>query len=92
MFIYKTLLKGVNQERIKTTCIENIFSQLNKENKNFKSSLIEKNAKNRDLKNPIDWLELAFLVNNCSLVKEVITIPFYELFLLLKDLSKNDLK
>ena len=57
---------------------ENIFSQLNKENKNFKSSLIEKNAKNRDLKNPIDWLELAFLVNKCSLVKEVITIPLID--------------
>ncbi len=54
---------------------ENIFSQLNKETKNFKTSLIEKNLKNRDLIIPIDWLSLAFIVYKSSLVKENVTIP-----------------
>lgn len=54
---------------------DNIFSQLNKETKNFSPSLIEANARNRDMLNPIDWLSLAFLVNKCKLVKENITLP-----------------
>lgn len=57
---------------------ENIYMQLNKESKNFKSSLIEKNLKNRDLRAPIDWLTLAFLVNKASLVKEKVTIPLID--------------
>ena len=54
---------------------ECIYQQLNKESKNFKSSLIEKNLKNRDLRTPIDWLSLAFLINKSELVKENATIP-----------------
>ena len=57
---------------------ENIFTQLNKESKNFKSSLIEKNLKSRDLRSPIDWLSLAFIVNKSSLVKENVTIPLID--------------
>ncbi|MGM9858365.1 MAG: ATP-binding protein [Bacilli bacterium] len=54
---------------------ENIFSQLNKESKNFKSTIIGSNLKNRDLRNPIDWLELAYIINKSSLVKEKISLP-----------------
>lgn len=57
---------------------ENIFTQLNKESKNFKSSLIEKKLKNRDLRSPIDWLSFAFLVHKSSLVKENISIPLID--------------
>lgn len=57
---------------------ENIYSQLNKESKNFKSSLIEKKLKNRDIRSPIDWLSLAFLINKASLVKEKVTIPLVD--------------
>lgn len=57
---------------------ENIFTQLNKESKNFKSSLIEKKLKSRDLRSPIDWLSLAFIVNKSSLVKENVTIPLID--------------
>lgn len=57
---------------------ENIYTQLNKESKNFKSSLIEKNIKNRDLRSPIDWLSLAFLVHKSSLVKENVSIPLID--------------
>ncbi len=56
----------------------NIFSQLNKESKNFKSSLIEDGARNRDMRSPIDWLTLAYIVNKSSLVKEKVTIPLID--------------
>lgn len=57
---------------------ENIYTQLNKESKNFKSSLIENGAKGRDLRTPIDWLSLAYLINKSMLVKETVTIPLID--------------
>ena len=57
---------------------ENIYTQLNKESKNFKVSLIEKDAKSRNMRSPIDWLELAYLINKASLVKENVTIPLID--------------
>lgn len=57
---------------------ENIFSQLNKKSKNFKSGLIEKNAKSKDLRSPIDWLTLAFLINKSKLIKENVTLPLID--------------
>lgn len=57
---------------------ENIYTQLNKESKNYKPSLIGENLKSRDLRTPIDWLSLAFLVNKSSLVKERVSIPLVE--------------
>ncbi len=57
---------------------QNIFNELNKESKNFKSSLIEKNTRSRDYENPIDWLELAYIVNKSHLVKETVTIPLID--------------
>lgn len=57
---------------------ENIFTQLNKESKNFKSTLIEDGSKNREMRNPIDWLSLAYIVNKASLIKEKVTIPLID--------------
>lgn len=57
---------------------ECIYQQLNKESKNFKSSLVEKDLKGRDIRSPIDWLTLAFLINKSSLLKENVTIPLSE--------------
>ena len=57
---------------------ENIFTQLNKESKNFKSTMIDKDCKFRDLRNPIDWLTLAYIINKSSLVKEKITSPLID--------------
>lgn len=57
---------------------EGIYAELNKESKNFKPSLIEEGAKNRDMRSPIDWLSLAFLVYKSSLVKEKVTVPLIE--------------
>lgn len=57
---------------------QNIYSQLNKESKNFKSSVIEDGARSRDFRSPIDWLTLAFIVSRSSLVKEHVTVPLLE--------------
>ncbi len=57
---------------------ENIYSELNKQSKNFKPSLIEEKKKVRDMLSPIDWLSLAHLIHKSSLVKEKVTIPFIE--------------
>lgn len=57
---------------------ENIYTQLNKGSKNFKVSLIEKDAKGRSMRLPIDWLTLAYLINKASLVKENVTIPLID--------------
>ena len=52
---YKTVLKTRN-------VYKNIFSQLNKENKNFKVSTLEKGKSNRDYFNAYKWLELARVI------------------------------
>jgi len=53
----------------------NIYSELNKENKNFKSSLIEEKSKTRDMKTPIDWLTMAGIVYQSFELKEKVTAP-----------------
>ncbi len=45
---------------------ENIYSQLNKESKNFKPSLLEKDLRNRDLRSSLDWLMFAFLIQKSA--------------------------
>lgn len=57
---------------------KNIFSQLSKENKNFKISLVEKGKSNRDYFNAYEWLELAHVVYRCHNLKDHITLPFEE--------------
>lgn len=54
---------------------ENIYTQLNKENKNFKYSLIEKNLRNRDMASPIDWLTTANIVHRSYDLKDRVTYP-----------------
>lgn len=66
-----------NEAIIRTRKIfDNIYSQLAKENKNFKVSNIEKDARNRDLASPIDWLEFACLAKKSYVQKERVTLPF----------------
>lgn len=52
-----------------------VYTQLNKENKNFKISEIEKGKRFRDYMSSFDWLEIARLVYKCSLTKERVTLP-----------------
>lgn len=75
MDLYQASLESIVRAK---KIFENIFSQLNKESKNFKASLIEQNSKTRDMRSPIDWLSLAYLVNKASLIKENVTIPLIE--------------
>lgn len=56
----------------------NIYAELNKENKNFKSSLIERGSRNREMKTPIDWLNTAFVIYKSYLVNENVTIPLIQ--------------
>ena len=53
-----------------------IFTELNKESKNFRSGLIEKGSKTRDMKTPIDWLTMAYVVHQSFRLDEHITLPF----------------
>ena len=57
---------------------ENIYALLNKESKNFKSTMIEPGAKGRDMRTPIEWLTLAHIILQSSLVKERVTIPLID--------------
>ena len=52
-----------------------IYGELNKENKNFRSSMIEEKAKTRDMKTPIDWLTTAHVVHQSWQLPEHITSP-----------------
>jgi len=55
-----------------------IYGELNKENKNFRSSVIEEKAKTRDMKTPIDWLTTAHVVHQSLQLPEHITSPLIQ--------------
>ncbi len=57
---------------------KNIFSQLNKENKNFKISCIEKGKSNRDYFSAYEWLELAHVIYRCHNIKGHVNLPLQE--------------
>ena len=68
-----------NETILKTRNVyKNIFSQLNKENKNFKISLLEKGKSNRDYFSAYEWLELAHVVYRCHNLKAHISLPLQE--------------
>ena len=56
----------------------NIYSQLAKESKDFRPSLLGKDLKNRDLRTPIDWLVTAHVVHRSFETSEVVATPFKE--------------
>ena len=55
--------------------LQNIYSQLNKESKNFKASLLGKDLRTRDFKSPIDWLITTNVLYQSYQLKEKITLP-----------------
>ena len=75
MDLYQASAESILRSRL---IFRNIYSQLNKENKNFKCSVIQDNLKNRDLITPIEWLVTANVVNRSFLLKERITLPLIE--------------
>lgn len=71
---------NVSKETILKTrnVYKNIFSQLNKENKNFKVSLVEAGKSNRDYFNAYEWLELAHVIYRCRNIKGHVNFPLME--------------
>ena len=53
----------------------NIYKELNKENKNFKISEIEKGKRFRDYMYPLDWLNAGNIVYKSNQLKESVTYP-----------------
>ena len=73
------LYQASKESTIKSRRIyESIYSQLNKENKNYKCSQVIENTKNRDLINPIEWLKTSNIVFMSNLLNEKITVPLIE--------------
>ncbi len=62
---------------------ESIYSQLEKESKNFKGSFVEKGLRNRDIRSPKDYLTLANIVYESKQIKEHVSFP-------LKEENEND--
>lgn len=67
----ETILKTRNVYR-------NIFAQLNKENRNFKVSQIDKGKSNRDYFNAYQWLELARIVYRAHRLEGKVNFPLIE--------------
>ena len=56
----------------------NIFSQLNKENKNFKITQVEKGKNNRDYFDAYEWLDLSHIVYRSKNVSGKVNIPIQQ--------------
>lgn len=75
MELYQASQESILKSRL---VYRNIYSQLNKENKNFKCSQINSKYKTRDVTTPIEWLVTANVVNKSYLLKERVTSPLIE--------------
>ncbi|MBQ3643894.1 MAG: ATP-binding protein [Candidatus Riflebacteria bacterium] len=68
-----------NETILKTRNVyKNIFFQLNKENKNFKISVLEKGKSNRDYFNAYQWLELANVIYRSKIKTGKVSLPLIE--------------
>jgi predicted AAA+ superfamily ATPase len=67
----------ISQETIMRTknVFNNVFKELNKENKNFKISEIEKGKRFRDYMYPLDWLSVGNIIYKSNQLKEKVTYP-----------------
>lgn len=72
MELYQASPESVMRSR---AVFRHIYAELNKENKDFRSSLVEKNTKTRDMRTPIDWLTTAHVVHQSWQLPEHITSP-----------------
>ena len=68
-------VKSVEQILKNRAVYENVFSQLNKKNKNFKVSQVEKGKSNRDYSNAYEWLSLAKIIHKSSNKMGKVTLP-----------------
>ena len=72
MELYQASKESIIRSRL---LFDNIFSQLNKENKNFKVSQVIENAKNRDIITPISWLLTSMVIYKANSLKEIVRPP-----------------
>ena len=75
MSLYQTSNDSITRTK---DIFNSIYLQLNKENKNFKSSLINDKFKTRDLKSPLLWLEAVGVINISKQTKPIVTLPLKE--------------
>ena len=75
MELYQASPESIVRSR---TIYQNIYSQLNKENKNFKVSQVEEGSKTRDMATPIDWLVTARVAMKAYQLKERVVTPLVE--------------
>lgn len=75
MELYQASTEAVVRSR---KIFKNIYSELNKESKNFKCNLIEEHSKIRDFKNPLEWLNFAKIVHQSFQLKEKVTLPLMQ--------------
>lgn len=75
MELYQASPESIIKSRL---IYRNIYSQLNKENKNFKCSQLNEKYKTRDVMTPIEWLVTANIINKAYLLKEKVTSPLIE--------------
>ncbi|MCI2068600.1 MAG: AAA family ATPase [Bacilli bacterium] len=75
MDLYQASKESIIRSRL---IYKSIYSQLSKENKNFKTSQVVEKTKNRDVINPIGWLTTACVVNKSCLLKEKVSSPLIE--------------
>lgn len=74
------LYQASNESIIRTKAIfENIYAELDKDSKNFKSSLIAPGLKTRDIRSPKDWLTLANIIYESKQIKEHVSYPLKEI-------------
>ena len=68
-----------NESILRTRIVyNNLYKQLNKDNKNFKISLLEKDKKYRDYEYAIEWLRIGRLIYKSNQLKQTVTLPLKE--------------
>lgn len=72
MGLYQVSSQTISRTRM---VFNNIYEQLDKENKNFKIAVIEKGKRFRDYLSAFDWLTLTRLIYKSELVKERLSLP-----------------
>ena len=72
MGLYQTSTESIIRSKL---IYENIYKQLNKENKNYKISQVVNGTKNRDVINPFFWLNSSHVILESFLLKEKVTSP-----------------
>lgn len=75
MELYQASKESILKSRL---IFKNIYSQLNKGNKNFKCSLLDERFKTRNVLTPIEWLVTANVVHKAYLLKEHVSTLLVE--------------